>query len=70
MSKSLGEVCSTYEKYNIEYVLGVLIRRQLEVVFRLPIMSKTLGEVCSTYENYNIEYVLGVLSRRQLEADF
>ena len=33
MSKSLGEVCSTYGKRNIEYVLGVLSRRQLEVKF-------------------------------------
>ena len=42
MSKSLGEVCSTYEKYNIEYVLGVVGRRQLEVDVGLLTMSKSV----------------------------
>ena len=63
-------MCSTYEKYNIEYVLGGSQHEATRGVFWLPTMSKSLGEVCSTYEKYNIEYVLGVLSRRQLEVVF
>ena len=42
MSKGLGEVCSTYEKYSIEYALGVLGRRQLEVDVGLLTMSKSV----------------------------
>ena len=42
MFESIGGVCSTAENYSIEYVLGVLSRRQLEVDVGLLTMSKSV----------------------------
>jgi len=59
MFKSFGEVCSTYVKYNIEYVLGVLSRRQLEVKFDFQLGLRIWGKCAQHMEKYNIEHVLG-----------
>ena len=54
----MGEVCSTYEKYNVELIVEGSRHEANRCDCWFPLLLKSMGEVCSIYEKYNIELIV------------
>ena len=62
-SKGSGEACSTYEKYNIEYVLGEFARGA-------SVLLQSMGGVGSTYKKYNVELIVEGSGHEATKCEF
>ena len=66
----MGEVCSTYEKYNVELIVEGSRHEANRCDCRLPLLLKSMGEVCSIYEKYNIELIAEGFEHEATRCEF
>ena len=63
----MGEVCSIYEKYNIELIAEGF---EHEATMMTSVFLKSVGEVYSTYEKYNIELIVEGSGHEAFRCEF